>query len=545
MPRAAMAGGHGAGIDSWLEPPAGAGSWEPLILGGTAQHPVGAQPGRPPTVSAPPPHSRPLQGGPCPPGHQPAAHPPRHLLAPQNRTWSRGSSCTLCGGETRRDWGPCSLQGCCLGGHPMSSITVSQVGSMLQQSRFCGVIPKLPHLPLPDPRQGFGGGSSSTFSLLRGGRGRSSHAVPPGLAPRSPLHPPGTRPPDCPSPLPPAGSFQLLEPSSPQVLLCPPSRYPRLPLLLPHSPPVDPAWSPRLEPLPRTLTACPSSWRATFILAIPGRLPLSSAPCPGRAGPPPPPQRRLPPPPPWSAPGAAPPPGPGPGLGRDGASPEGWSSGGWYRLGAARGHRAGAAGAGASGGGWSGDTSAQPGRTAPLRSTRPRRQGDRRVRGRSPAPATHGSSTGTCTVASEGGAPAPALGQTPVWAAAPGLQPNTRHGHRHADMYRHWASAPGEAHQHSTGYRHWQRSGNGAQLQQPSPPLTRHMPKQMHTHSLTPLPDTPRHPEVTHRPVPLHSGDTVTHTQVCTAEVTAVVSEVEALAVSTASHPALTPPSSL
>ncbi|XP_064522108.1 proline-rich protein 2-like [Pseudopipra pipra] len=187
--------------------------------------------------------------------------------------------------------------------------------------------------------------------------------------------------------------------------------------------------------------ACPSSWRATFILAIPGRLLPSSAPRPGRAGPPPPPQRRLPPPPPWPAPGAALPPGqapPAPGWVGAGTG-QGWSrAGGMEPRGvgpAARGPQAPGGGdeCRRPGRGWSGDTGAQPRRTAPVRPARPHCQGH-------------------CRAHEMSSSPAPA----PVSAPAPHLHPQR-------------AAAAPTASPSDTGTRTGTRTGTGSTTQAHTP----------------------------------------------------------------------------
>lgn len=164
-----------------------------------------------------------------------------------------------------------------------------------------------------------------------------------------PPHPTGSQSPF--SPL-------LLPPGSPRS----PPHHPQLSSPSTRAVPAPPPSCPLCPSLP-TLTACPSSCRATFILAIPP----SSAPRPARAGPPPPPQRRLPP--PW----------PGTGTGNRSGS---WSGAGqgWMEPPQREGAGVwGSAGCGPlaprGGDGW--DRRPQGWLERGHRSARPRRRGDR------------------------------------------------------------------------------------------------------------------------------------------------------------------------
>lgn len=108
----------------WQEPPTESGSWKVLALGRIAQHPVGAWPACPPHHPSSPQrasfHSwvvlilgnsqHPLSSIFC------------GILKAGAYFW--GSSYPLCRAETHGDRASCPLQRCCLGAHPMSSITV-------------------------------------------------------------------------------------------------------------------------------------------------------------------------------------------------------------------------------------------------------------------------------------------------------------------------------------------------------------------------------------------------------------------------------------
>lgn len=425
-----------------------------MALEGMAQHPVGVRPaghphcpGSPNTLLSPPGGS---SSSWAPAGSTPSPAPPGTLEAGAGPALGAPPAPSV--GLRPAGTGPSApSRGAVLGGTLRVASLYPRWASCLGRAGSVGPSPNLPSSPCPTSGRGLGGILPPPSSPHLGGRGPSSRPAPP--APRSPLHPPGSRPPKSPPAppsrpfLPPAGSRSPPSPTSsfsppaPGLSSAPSPSYPPRPLLRPRSrcPPSPPSPAPlparrprpapppspaRPAPLPRALTACPSSWRATFILAIPGRLPPSSAPRPGRAGPPPPPQRRLPPPPPWPAPGAAPPPGPGqgpgPGPGRDGAAPEGWSRGGWYRRGATRGHRVGAGPPE----GWlerGHRCPARSHRTAPLRSTRsgPAAKVTAVPAGGAPHRHPHGTCTAPvpapgaapvlCTLASEGGTPAPAL----------------------------------------------------------------------------------------------------------------------------------------
>lgn len=191
-----------------------------------------------------------------------------------------------------------------------------------------------------------------------------------------------------------------------------------------------------------------------------------------------------------------------------------------------------------------------PHRSAPLHPVRPRRQGDRRACGRSPAPAPardlHG--TGTRTGSRTGALHPRQRGRhagTGTGTASSTRACTTRTGTLTQVPAPGFGSRGGTLTPHGTGYRHRQRGGNGAGPQQAD--LTRYAGTRSggRRHALSDIPPlgprgTPRSPA---GPCCHTRCGAVAPTRACAATVTAAaVSEEEALPVHVALHPASPPP---
>lgn len=140
----------------WQEHPTMSGSWKVLALGRIAQHPEGAWPAWPPH------HPRSPQGAPfCSwvvlilgNSQHPLSSIFCGILKAGAYFW--GSSYPLCRAETHGEMGP------------LPPPEVLSWGSPYEQhyctrwSGVCGAMPEPPQFPLSNPRQGFGGGPSSS-----------------------------------------------------------------------------------------------------------------------------------------------------------------------------------------------------------------------------------------------------------------------------------------------------------------------------------------------------------------------------------------------